>query len=274
MLSLLALASSLSWGTSDFFAGLRSKTMPAAGVVAWSQGIALLGASVVVALRHSDFDLEGWPVWAAAAGVSGAGALVCYYAALSTGTMGVVAPVASLGVVVPVLLGLARGDQPATTAWLGMVIAIVGVALASGPELSGDVSPRPVILACVAALGFGFALYCLDAGARVSLLHTVWGMRLTSVSLFVLAGLALRTSGGARRRDLRMLTAIGLGDITANALFAFSSSRGLVSVSSVLGSVYPVVTILLARFVLHERLRRIQSVGVVLSLVGVAFIAL
>jgi drug/metabolite transporter (DMT)-like permease len=273
MLSLLALASSACWGTADFFAGLKSRTTPAAAVVAWSQGLALLVISVLVGARHADFALHGWPLWSVAAGVSGTVGLVSFYAALSTGTMGVVAPVASLGVAVPVLLGLLGGEQPPATAWVGMVVAVVGVLLASGPELSGDVSARPVALASVAAVGFGFALYCLDRGARESLLHTLWGMRLTSVTVFVVVALALRTLGGVGARDLPALLAIGLGDLVANALFAFASSRGLVSVASVLGSVYPVVTVLLARFLLHERLQRIQSVGVALSLVGVAVIA-
>jgi len=130
-----------------------------------------------------------------------------------------------------------------------------------------------VLLACVAAVGFGLALYFLDRGARESLLHTLWGMRLTSVALFVVAGLVLRTAGGMVARDVPGLFAIGLGDLVANGLFAFASSRGLVSVASVLGSLYPVVTVLLARFLLHEQLKRIQSAGVVLSLVGVAVIA-
>ncbi|HET6693048.1 MAG TPA: DMT family transporter [Streptomyces sp.] len=273
MLSLLALASSACWGTADFFAGLKSKSTPAAAVVAWSQGMALLVISVVVAVRHDDFAAEGWPLWSVAAASAGTVGLVCFYAALSTGTMGVVAPIASLGVVVPVLLGLMGGEQPPALAWVGMAIAVVGVLLASGPELSGDVSPRPVGLAAVAAGGFGLALYCLDRGARESLLHTLWGMRLTSVLFFVVVALVLRSLGGVGAADLPALLAIGLGDLLANGLFAFASSRGLVSVVSVLGSMYPVVTVLLARFLLHERLQRIQSVGVALSIVGVAVIA-
>jgi drug/metabolite transporter (DMT)-like permease len=273
MLSLLALASSACWGTADFFAGLKSKRLPAAAVVAWSQGLGLLVVSLVVAVRHADLRVEGWPLWSVAAGVAGTVGLVCFYAALSSGTMGVVAPVASLGVVVPVLLGLAAGEQPPATAWFGMMLAVVGIALASGPELSGDVSPRPVALACIAAVGFGFALYCLDRGSRESLLHTLWGMRMTSVTVFVVAALLLRTAGGVRRVDVPALFAIGVGDLAANAMFAFASSRGLVSVASVLGSLYPVVTVLWARFLLHERLRPVQSVGVALSLVGVAVIA-
>jgi drug/metabolite transporter (DMT)-like permease len=273
MVSLLALLSSAVWGTSDFFAGLVSRRLPAASVVAWSQGIALIAMSVLVAVKHDDFALDGWPVWAVTAGVAGAGGLVCFYAALSTGTMGVVAPVASLGVVVPVLLGLAGGDEPATLAWAGMAVAIAGVALASGPELSGAVLPRPVLLASLAAVGFGLALYALDRGSRVSLMHTIWGMRLTSVVIFAVAAIALRTAGGVVTRDLPALTAIGLADLVANALFAYSSSRGLVSVSSVLGSLYPVATVLWARFLLRERLRHVQVVGVVCSMVGVALIA-
>jgi drug/metabolite transporter (DMT)-like permease len=273
MLSLLALASSVCWGTSDFFAGLKSKSRPAAAVVAWSQGLGLMAISVVVLLQWDDLSFDGWPLWSVAAGLSGAVGLVSFYTALSSGTMGVVAPVASLGVVVPVLLGLLGGEQPPPSAWFGMLLAVLGIALASGPELSGDVSPRPVVLASVAAVGFGLALYCLDRGSRESLLHTLWGMRLTSVALFVVAGLVLRTAGGMVARDVPGLFAIGLGDLVANGLFAFASSRGLVSVASVLGSLYPVVTVLLARFLLHEQLKRIQSAGVVLSLVGVAVIA-
>jgi drug/metabolite transporter (DMT)-like permease len=273
MLSLLALASSVCWGTADFFAGLKSKSRPAAAVVAWSQGLGLVVVSVVVLLRWSDLSLDGWPLWSVAAGASGTIGLVSFYSALSSGTMGVVAPVASLGVVVPVLLGLLGGEQPPASTWFGMLLAVLGIALASGPELSGDVSARPVLLASVAAVGFGFALYCLDRGARESLLHTLWGMRLTSVTVFVVAALALRTVGGMVARDMPGLLAIGVGDLAANGLFAFASSRGLVSVASVLGSLYPVVTVLLARFLLQERLLLIQSVGVVLSLVGVAVIA-
>jgi drug/metabolite transporter (DMT)-like permease len=159
-------------------------------------------------------------------------------------------------------------------AWVGMTVAAVGVALASGPELTGAVSARPVVLASIAAVGFGLSLYLLDRGARVSLLHTLWGMRLTSVTVFVIAALALRTVGGGRARDLPMLAINGGGDLLANALFAFASSRGMVSVASVLGSLYPVVTVLLARAVLEERLRRVQVAGVALSLAGVVVIAM
>jgi drug/metabolite transporter (DMT)-like permease len=98
-------------------------------------------------------------------------------------------------------------------------------------------------------------------------------MRLVSVLIFVVAALVLRTTGGVRAVDLPLLGLVGLADLGANALFATASTRGLVSVASVLGSLYPIMTVLLARFVLDERLRRIQVLGVGLSAVGVALIA-
>jgi len=221
MLALLALASSVFWGTSDFFAGLKARTIAPPAVVAVTQGFALLALSVILLARHTGFSPSfsgNGPFWAIAAGVAGALGLVCFYTALASGTMGVVAPISSLGALVPVFLGLLTGEHPSVTAWVGMAVAVTGAALASGPELTGAVPPRPVLLAAVAAACFGTALYCLDRGARYSLLETLWGMRATSVVLFLIAGLVARSVGGTRVRDLPALAVIGLGDVTANAV--------------------------------------------------------
>jgi len=277
MLSLLALASSVFWGTSDFFAGLKARTLAPPAVVAITQGFALVALSLILLVRHTGFSPSftgNGPLWAIAAGLAGALGLVCFYTALSSGTMGVVAPISSLGALVPVFLGLLTGEHPSVTAWVGMAVAVTGAALASGPELTGAVPPRPVMLAVIAAACFGTALYCLDRGARYALLETLWGMRVTSVALFLVAGLVVRSVGGTRVRDLPALAVIGLADVTANGLFAFASSNGMVSVASVLGSLYPVATLFWARLLLAERLRRVQSLGVALTLVGVVAIAL
>jgi drug/metabolite transporter (DMT)-like permease len=268
MVALLALGSSVLWGTADFFAGLRSRTLSPPAVVGISQGCALVVLSVLV-LRGGDLGPGGWLLWALASGVAGSVALVSFYAALASGTMSVVSPIAALGALVPILLGVAGGERPGPVVWLGMAAAVSGAALASGPELSGAVTRRPVLLAGVAAAGFGFALFALDRGSRVSLLHTLWGMRLVSVTVLCAVAIAARSVGGAGRRDLPALAAIGLGDVSANALFAFASSRGLVSVASVLGSLYPVATLVWARVLLGERLRAVQRAGVTLALLGV-----
>ncbi len=277
MLSLIALASSAFWGTSDFFAGLKARTIAPPAVVAITQGFALVGLSLILLVRHTGLSASftgNGPWWAIAAGLAGSLGLVCFYTALASGTMGVVAPISSLGALVPVFLGLLTGEHPSATAWVGMAVAVTGAALASGPELAGAVPPRPVLLAAVAAACFGTALYCIDRGARYALLETLWGMRATSVLLFLIAGLVVRSVGGAHARDLPALAVIGLADVTANGLFAFSSSRGLVSVASVLGSLYPVATLFWARLLLGERLRRVQALGVCLTLAGVVAIAL
>jgi drug/metabolite transporter (DMT)-like permease len=273
MLALLALGSSVVWGTSDFFGGLASKRHPAVAIVGWTQALGLLSISAIVLARLESQSWSGWPPWAAAAGICGMVGLVAFYGALSTGTMGVVAPIAALGVIVPVSLGVASGETPSAWAWVGMVIAIVGVTLASGPEVSGAVSARPVALAVVAALCFGLALFCLDRGARVSTLMTLWGMRVTSVSILVVVALVKGNAGGVRAREVPGLWLIGIGDLIANALFGLASSQGQVSVAAVLGSLYPVVTAVLAWIVVHERMRAVQYLGSVLAVIGAAVIA-
>lgn len=272
MTALLALCSSVVWGTSDFAAGLVAKRRPAAAVVGLSQAFGLVVMSTIV-LALGTWPPGTWPAWGVLAGASGSSALICFYAALSTGTMGVVAPIASLGVVVPVLLGVLGGEAPSVLSWTGMAIAVVGVLLASGPELDGRIGRRPVLLACLAGAGFGITLYALDRGGRVSVVHTLWGMRLTSVVLFALAAVVLRRTGGMAVRDLPALAFVGCADLAANGLFAVASSRGYVSVASVLGSLYPVVTAGWAYAVLRERLRPVQIAGVAATMAGVVLIA-
>jgi drug/metabolite transporter (DMT)-like permease len=276
MLALLALASSAAWGTSDFFAGLKARTIAPPAVVAVTQIAALVALSAILVTRNTGLSpvFTGDAIlWSIAAGLSGSAGLIFFYTALASGTMGVVAPISSLGALVPVLLGMLTGEKPSAAAWVGMAIAVAGAALASGPELSGELPARPVVMAALAAACFGTALFCIDRGARFSVLETLWTMRLTSVGLFLVAGLLARSAGGARMHDLPVLAVIGLGDVTANALFAISSSRGLVSVASVLGSLYPVATVFWAWLILGERLRRIQAIGVGLTLLGVVAIA-
>ncbi len=275
MSALLALFSSVVWGTSDFVAGLKARTLAPLAVVGYSQLVGFVTLSLVVLFGHplASGPWEGWMGWALAAGVGGAIALAAFYSALATGTMSVVAPIASLGAAVPVLLGVVTGETPSAIAWVGMGVAVLGTVLASGPEIQAGLSVRPVALACVAAVGFGFVLFCMDRGSRVSLVSTLWGMRLTSLVLY--AGLAAvrRSTGGVGRRDWPVLLFVGVADLSANILFVSASTQGMVSIAAVLGSLYPVMTILLARTFLGERLRWVQNVGVGLALLGVVAIA-
>ena len=272
----LALCASLLWGGADFLGGTAARRLPATGVVLASQAAALAGLLVVAAATGSFGDSAGYLGWALGAALVGVVALTSFYAALAGGTMGVVAPIAALGVVVPVVVGLAQGDRPSAWQGAGVVVAVVGVVLASGPELrSAETSRavRPLLLAGVAAVGFGTVIVCVAHGARSSTTMTLLVMRATSVA--VLGGLALvgTVSVGVSRRDWPLLIAIGAGDVLANAALAVASTRGLLSVVAVLSSLYPAVTVLLARAVHEERLVRVQTVGVTAALVGVVLIA-
>jgi drug/metabolite transporter (DMT)-like permease len=273
MAALLAIASSALWGSSDFLGGLLTRGRSAYAVVAGSQFFGLV-TIVVVALITGDWQAGlGYLPWAVGAGLSGGIGLVSYYAALASGTMGVVAPIASMGAIVPVALGIIGGDRPAALQILGAVLALIGVGAASGPELSGGTGRRPVLLAALAGAGFGFALYAIGRGAAHNGVMTLLGMRASTVFLFAIAALALRTVGGVRARDLGPLAVVGIGDVVANLLFAIATTKGLLSIASALTSFYPVVTVLLARWVLHERLRWVQWCGVALALVGVALLS-
>jgi drug/metabolite transporter (DMT)-like permease len=279
MAAVLALLSSVLWGSADFLGGTISRRHQAALVVGTSQAAGLLAIAVVAVAAGALGDDPGYLPWAVLSGVAGVVGLVSFYAALAAGTMGVVSPIAALGVVVPVLAGLAKGERPAALQLVGIVVAVTGVVLASGPELSGRAGARPVLLAAVAAVGFGVALLAIAEGSRHSTLMTLVTMRLTSVTLLTGALVVALGRGTPRSefalnpRDVGLVALVGLGDVAANLSFGLASRRDDVSVVSVLGSLYPVVTVLLARGLHGERLGRLQSAGVAGALAGVVLIA-
>lgn len=285
MAALSALLASLLWGTADFLGGTAARRLPVASVLGVSQLVALLGLVPLAAALGAFDEPRSYLLPGLCAGLAGMGALAAFYRALALGTMGVVAPIAALGVVVPIALGLLDGERPRSLQLLGMLVAVAGVVLASGPELSGRGrgGALPLLLAAVAAVGFGTVLALVaagsggeegTAGAVVMVLLT---MRLASV--LVLTGLLLAVLPrrgpeiGVRRGDLPVLVAIGLFDVGANGAFALASQSDLVSVSAVLASLYPVVTVLLARRIHAERLAEVQLVGVALTLTGVVALA-
>jgi drug/metabolite transporter (DMT)-like permease len=272
----LALLSSLLWGSADFLGGTAARRLPAAVVVGVSQAIALVLLVPIALLVGSRPDSLAS---GAAAGVVGVFALGAFYRALAGGTMGVVAPIAALGALLPVTVGLARGEVPSGLQVAGIAVAIAGVVLASGPELSGGASPRPLLLAAGAAVGFGLVAVLLADGSKGpagGVVVALLVMRLASVGLMAALFLGARLRGfraGVVRRDLGLLAAIGLGDVAANAAYALASRGALLSVVSVLASLYPVITVLLARQLHAERLRPVQVAGVLGTLGGVALLA-
>ena len=271
---ILALLSSLVWGLSDFLGGTLSKKRKAIAVIGGSQSFGLIFVSLLaIAFQTWTWNQSVW-INGAIAGAMGLFGLVCFYTALATGQMGIVAPISSLSAVVPVTIGLVQGEQPSNLQLIGIALALVGVILASGPELNGKVDPRPVLLALFAAVTFGFCVYFMAQGARINPTMTVTAMRAVQVLLVIVLFLAIRNLGGLVKRDIPMLATIGASDAGANVLYTFAASLGLLSVVSVLGSLYPIVTVLLAWWIHKERLMRIQYVGIAITFSGVALLAL
>jgi len=241
----LALLSSLLWGTSDFLGGTVTRRVPALGVVALSQLTALI-LLVPVAVLFGSAPEHLWQ--GLLAGLVGAVGLGAFYAALAAGTMGAVAPIAATGALLPVVVGLLRGESPSVGQVVGIVVALAGVVLASGPELAGGASARPLLLAVVAAMGFGTVIVLLadgskgDPGAVVVTLLLMRGASVAAMGPIVL----VRRAARGVRPHLPLIAAVGIGDVAANACFAYSTRGTLLSVVAVLGSLYPVVTVVLA----------------------------
>ncbi len=273
MAILLSLVSSVLWGASDFAGGLISRRLPTLVIVGWSAAFGLVFGTIAVASTEGWGGPYGWVPWGMAAGSIGALGLICYYLALSTGTMGVVAPVTSLGVIVPVVVGFLAGESPSRVTLIGIAVALVGIVLTSGPEFGGEASPRPVLIAALAGVCFGVFFVCMDRGSEDSPLLTLWTMRATVAGAFAVAAVARRTTGGLQARDFIWVACIGAGDLGANLTFGIASTLGYVSITSVLSSLFPVVTVILAGIVLKERLRRVQIAGVAVTMLGVVLIS-
>ena len=270
---LLALGAGLAWGVSDFVGPLFSRSLGILRVLFWGQLGGVLMLAVAVALRGE--APAGWAVlFAICASIGGMLGLVAYYRGMEIGVMSVVAPIAGVSAVIPVVFGIATGDNPSTTQIAGIACALLGVALASVEHSAGR--PRVaagVGLALLAALGFGFYFPWMHAAGKVDFW---WASLIFRTTALLIVGAAVAVKRPALRlspRNLAIVVAVGLGDTLGNVLFAASAGHGLVSLTAVLASLYPVVTVLLAAIVLHERVAPMQRAGIVLTLTGVVLIA-
>ena len=277
MASLLALLSSAMWGTADFFAGRLSKKHNPFAVLGFSQVYGLLVGIFIVVVSGSwqgkVFGFDGFLIPGALAGFFGYIGLACLYEGLSTGRMGVVSPISSLSTVIPLAYALITGDVLSFITAVGVVIAVIGVFCASGPELSQGLPIKPLLLALGAAAGFGLALTFIAIGSQSSALLTMVSMR--GATFFVTIALAIRfkTTGKFDKKAMPLLFFIGAADFIANLLLGVACTKGLVSVAMVFGSLYPIATAVLAYKFLQERLHKVQYVGIALAVTGVSIIS-
>jgi len=271
----LSILAAMVWGTADFMGGAMSRRRPPAVVLAWGQGAGLVTA-ILVALAVGGLDHLGDPtlvIDGVVAGACAVAALLCFYTALSIGTMSVVAPISAAGGVVPVCVGLARGEVPATIQGIGVVLAIIGVVLASGPELRGAGGPRAITLAVVAGALAGASITFVAFGSDRSAWSTLVVMRVTGLVVMAMVLVVLRLRPRVSRIEAAPLVAIGVLDVVGNLAYGLATTDGLLAVVAPVASLFAVVTVLLARFVNKERLAGIQNVGIALALIGVAAIA-
>lgn len=276
MAALLALGGAVCWGAGDFLGGLASRRMAVIAVLAISQAIGLAGVLVWVVVAQEAIPGVEELLPAAAAGVAGLVGLGALYRGLAVGAMGIVAPISAASPIVGLTADAVHGTFPATMQWLGIALVLAGIAMLSRePSSDGDGSriASGVGLALVAALGFGLFVVGLDAGSDESAAWAVVAARATSVSIALVVALVLSTSLRPSRRMWPLLVGIGIGDTLANVLVAIASTHGSVGIVAVLSALYPIVTVLLARLFLDERLTTPKRVGGVVAVSGAVLVA-
>lgn len=273
-MTVLALLASLLWGGADFVAGTATRRLHPLAVTGAAHVAGFVGLAVWAAV---DGGVAGWRDWlpvALAAGVLAYLGLAAFYLALARGPMGVVAPIAAGGSALPVAYDLLRGVVPPPLQVGGLVLAVVGAILASGPDVrSGRITAWVLGLTVFSAVTYGVLMLVVAAGSEEHPAQTLAGIRLTSVVLTAVLLLATRSTGGLRAADTPTVLFVGVADTGANVAYALASTRGQVGVAVVLASLFPVVTALLARVVHDERLRPVQVAGVAAAVAGVVLIA-
>ena len=273
MSALFALLSAALWGSSDFEGGRISKRYPAISVLGATQLISLVfGTALIFVVGETHLTSKIFFA-GAAAGICGYLGLICLYSGLSTGSMGVVSPISALAAIIPMSYALIGGESLTTIKAIGCSLALAGAFFSSGPEFSKGISLRPLILAFGAALGFGVAMTFMSIGAKDAPILTMVCMRICTA--FVTIGVAIyrKGFGGLGTKNLPSLAFVGVADFAANAALGYAVHIGSTAIAMVLGSLYPIFTVMLAFGFLHERLHKAQYVGAVLAVSGVALIS-
>jgi len=273
MTAAAALLASVAWGVADFLGGLKSRTVPVLVVLLLAQvsGVLAIGLAVAIAGNAPPASV----LWAALAGLFGTLGLASFYRGMAVGAISVVAPIAAVGAIVPVVFGIATGDDVSRPQGIGFGLALSGVALASFErhEAGAIRIAAGVPWAIAAVVGFGGYYVPMHEASEQDFLWAALVFRITVALVAVTAWLVVRPPIRAARGHLGAIMMIGILDTAGNTLFAAASSQGEVSVVSVLATLYPVTTVALAALVLSERIDRLQLVGVASAIVGVVLIS-
>lgn len=271
---LLALSSSLMWGFADYLGGLQTRSRQVLAVVLISQIAGLVVIAAIVALRGVAWPGAEAMLPAAVAGVMGACCIVTFYLALSYGPVSIVAPVLASSACIPVVYGLVRGERPSPLQLAGLVATLAGVMLVSWTDGDGHARGRRGIgFGIIAALLLGTLLVFFSRASAVDPYWAPFVLRVVSMSTIggyiLVRGIVPRVD----RRAVAVIASIGVLDVLANLAYSVSTTLQLLSVTAVLSSLFPVVTVALARIHLGERVTRVQGTGSVMTMLGVLLVA-
>ena len=267
----------LFYGVADYSGSRASRFANSASTTFFGQATAFLGIGVfLIFVRTQVMPMESW-LWTTGGGFGGAIALVAFYRAMSLGSMTVIAPItAVIGLSVPVVAGVLSGERPDGLAWLGIVLAIVAVALVADALGKHDLptSGRVIWMAVAAGLGFGMIFVCMGNASHDHGLWPLFGQRLVSVPTVAAIAVFQARKIYVPKNVILLSVAAGVLDTSANGLYLLATKTGLMSIVSVVVAMYPVATVFLAMTLDHERLHKSQVVGLLLALISLALVSL
>ena len=272
----LSLAACLGWGVADYLGGIKSRQLPVLTVLMVSSFFGLALIIAIVWIRGQALPGNPMLLFAVAAGAAGTLALLLLYRAMAVGSMAIIAPISATGVILPVLMGLVSGDNPSHLQGLGMAAAMIGSVLASREKNNGNGEKRlaaGIGLALGAAICVGTFFIVMDRASDADPYYAALIMRASQCIFLLMAAVYARPPLRIGRIHLPALIALGFVDALANFFWAIAATRGMLSLVSVIGALYPAVTVLLAVMLLKERPQLVQSIGVVLAIVGVVLIS-
>ena len=271
-----ALGASLSWGLCDFLAGLASRTTPVLTVVRISSVAGLCAIALIVLLRGEGASDPAFALYGAAAGVLFAGSIAAFYRALAVAQMSRVAPVVAAAPMIPAIFGHLQGDRLSAAQSLGIVLIVAGVALAAAERSSATPAPRLATglgLAFGATVCFGVAIIFIDEASTSDPFWAALAVRIASTVAIVAAALAVRRFVPAPKASLPKLWLVGLLDAAGICLFAVASQTGPIGIVAATAGLVPLIIVLLAWVVLHERLRPVQYLGTTAAIAGVVLVS-
>ena len=272
----LSLAACLGWGVADFLGGLKSRQLSVFSVLMVSSFFGLGAILVIVLVRGVAPPGDPALLLAVVGGIAGVAAMFFLYRGLSIGSMAIVAPISATGVILPVIISLAAGDNPSFLQKLGIAAAIIGAVLASrekNDDGNGSRLSTGVGLAIGSAIAAGVFFVVMDQASEADPYWAAFLMRFSYFAFLIIIFLLKRPVVQAGKVHMPAIIVLGICDALAGFAYALATTRGMLGLVAVVGALYPAVTVLLSMLVLGERPQRTQFIGVLLAVGGVTFIS-